>query len=77
MPDQTKTIVVIERHEQTIILRSRRLISGEMLMTGVAGSLLEGFVTAEHRAVAKPSERASVESFSSLCATSVSSAAVW
>jgi len=31
MPDQTKTIVVIERHEQTIIRRSRRTVSGQML----------------------------------------------
>ena len=49
MLDKTKTIVVIEKHEQTIIRRSRRTVSGQV-----------GFVTAEHRAGAEPSERASV-----------------
>lgn len=31
MPDKTKTIVVIERHEQTIIRRSRRTVNGQVL----------------------------------------------
>ena len=30
MPEQTKTIVVIERHEQTIIRRSRRTVSEQV-----------------------------------------------
>jgi len=60
MLDKTKTIVVIEKHEQTIIRRSRRTVSGQVLTNGVAGSLLKGFVTAEHRAGAEPSERVSV-----------------
>ena len=32
MPDKTKTVVLIESHEQTIIRRSRRTVSGEVLM---------------------------------------------
>ena len=44
MPDKTKTTVVIERHEQTIIRRSRRTVSGQVVDDG---------------AVARPSGRAS------------------
>ena len=32
MPDKTKTVVVIESHEQTIIRHSRRTASGQLLM---------------------------------------------
>jgi len=45
MPDKTKTVVVFESHEQTIIRRSRRTVSGQVLTDG---------------AVAQPSQRASV-----------------
>ena len=31
MPDKTKTVVVFESHEQTIIRRSRRTVSGQVL----------------------------------------------
>jgi hypothetical protein len=34
MPDKTKTIVVIESHEQTIIRRTRRTVSGQVLIGG-------------------------------------------
>jgi len=34
MPDKTKTIVVIESHEQTIIRRSRRTVSAQVLTDG-------------------------------------------
>ena len=34
MTDKTKTVVVIESHEQTIIRRSRRTVSGQVLMDG-------------------------------------------
>jgi hypothetical protein len=30
MPDKTKTVVIIESHEQTIIRRSRRVISSQL-----------------------------------------------
>lgn len=45
MTDKTKTVVVIERHEQTIIRRSRRMVSGQVMEDG---------------AVAQPLGRASV-----------------
>ena len=31
MPDKTRTVVVIESHEQTIIRRSRRTVSGQVV----------------------------------------------
>ncbi len=40
MPDKTKTILVIESHEQTIIRRSRRLISSQLLKPGTAAQPL-------------------------------------
>ena len=35
MTDKTKTVVVIESHEQTTIRRTRRTVSGEVLMEQV------------------------------------------
>ena len=34
MSEKTKTVVVIERHEQTITRRSRRTISGQVMEDG-------------------------------------------
>ncbi len=34
MPEQTKTVVIIQSHEQTIIRRSRRVISSQVLTQG-------------------------------------------
>ena len=34
MPDKTKTVVIIESHEQTIIRRSRRVISSQLPAPG-------------------------------------------
>src|SRR5437899_12175090 len=31
MPDKTRTVVVIESHQQTIVRRSRRTVSGQVL----------------------------------------------
>jgi hypothetical protein len=51
MTDKSKTVVVIESHEQTIIRRSRRTVSGEVLMDGACPD------ATEHSVLEKPKGR--------------------
>lgn len=56
MPDKTKTIVIIESHEQTIIRRSRRVISSQLPMQRVLARPI-GSASGETERLTKREER--------------------
>ena len=79
MPDKTKTVVVFEKHEQTIIRRSRRTVSGQVLTDGALARPLGRAASdaPEPGAVARPLGRASVRRWRTVALKGVTVLAQW